>query len=125
MFCSLFFASWLCFPPQPIVCEPIVYDKKAIATAYNLEPAQTDNSPCIGAGNHNLCRVRAEEPDKCIVATRLYPLHQKLLIEGFGECEVLDRTAKKYGSRIDILFSSYEEAIKFGKKEIRYRVIEI
>jgi 3D (Asp-Asp-Asp) domain-containing protein len=125
MFCSLLFASWLCFHPAPVVCEPIVYDKKAIATAYNLEAAQTDNSPCIGAGNHNLCAILEENPSKCIVATRLYPLHRKLLIEGFGECEVLDRTAKKYGSRIDILFETREEAKEFGIKEIKYKEINL
>jgi len=107
------------------VCEPIVYDKKAIATAYNLEASQTDGTPCIGAGSHDLCLSLKENPDKCIIATRLYPLHRKLLIEGFGECEVLDRTSQKYGDRIDILMPTYEEAIRFGKKEIRYRVIEI
>jgi 3D (Asp-Asp-Asp) domain-containing protein len=123
LMCSLLFASWLCFPPQPIVCEPILYDKKAIFTAYNLEASQTDSTPCIGAGSHDLCKIRNESPGKCIVATRLYPLHQLLNIEGIGECEVLDRTSQKYGSRIDILFSSYEEAIKFGKKTLEYRVV--
>lgn len=120
--CSLFFASWLCFVQPPVINQQ-VYDKKAIATAYNLTATQTDGEPCIGAGNHNLCVIQQEEPCKCVVATRLYSLHTKLFIEGFGECEVLDRTAKKYGSRIDILMPTYEEAIEFGKREVRYRVV--
>lgn len=123
LICSILFSSFLCFPKQPIICNQI-YDKKAIATAYNLEASQTDGTPCIGAGNHNLCRLREEEPNKCIIATWLYTLHRKLLIEGIGECEVLDRTSKKYRDRIDILFETREEAIKFGKKEVRYKVIE-
>jgi 3D (Asp-Asp-Asp) domain-containing protein len=122
MICSLFFSSLLCFN-QPIICNQI-YDKKILATAYNLEASQTDGDPCIGAGNHNLCNISRERGDKCIVATRSYNLHTILLIEGFGECEVLDRTSKKYGDRIDILFKTKEEAIQFGKKEIRYRVIK-
>jgi 3D (Asp-Asp-Asp) domain-containing protein len=105
------------------VCEPILYDKKAIFTAYNLEASQTDSTPCIGAGSHDLCKIRNESPGKCIVATRLYPLHQLLNIEGIGECEVLDRTSQKYGSRIDILFKTREEAKEFGIKEIKYKEI--
>lgn len=100
------------------------YDKKAIATAYTLSEDETDSSPCIGAGNHNLCEITKENPDMCIVATRLYPLHTKLQIEGIDSiCEVLDRTSKKYGSRIDILMDTKAEAFQFGKKEIRYRLI--
>lgn len=136
MFCALFIASWLCFPPMPIVCEPIIYERNkthsektdynlsATFTAYNLEASQTDGAPCIGAGNHNLCDISKETPSKCIVATRLFDLHTIIEAEGIGECEVLDRTSKKYADRIDLLFASREEAIKFGKKEIKYRVIK-
>ena len=100
------------------------YDKTSIFTAYNLEPNQTDSEPCIGAGNHNLCNISREYPSKCIVATRLYDLHTIIYVKGFGRCEVLDRTSKKYGSRIDILFPTKEEAIKFGKKELEYYIYE-
>lgn len=123
MFCSLFFASWLCFR-QPAVSEPIIYEHKAIATAYNLETSQTDEEPCIGAGNHDLCRIQKENPGKCIIATRLYDLHTVLYVKEVGRCEVLDRTSKKYGSRIDFLMETREEAIKFGKKEVEYIICE-
>lgn len=106
-----------------IIKQTQLYDKKAIATAYNLEAGQTDEAPCIGAGGHNLCDISREKPGKCIVATRLYNLHQLLYVEGFGECEVLDRTSQKYGNRIDIVMPTYEEAIRFGKREIKYRVV--
>jgi 3D (Asp-Asp-Asp) domain-containing protein len=122
LICSIFFSSLLCFN-QPIICNQ-TYDKKATFTAYNLTASQTDEEPCVGAGNHNLCEISKQEPSKCIIATRLYNLHTILNVEGFGECEVLDRTSKKYGDRIDILFPTKQEAIQFGKKEIRYRIIK-
>lgn len=121
MFCSLFFASWLCFQ-QPVVREPIIYDHKATFTAYNLEESQTDGNPCIGAGNHNLCELAKQGVRIC--ATRKHPLHTILLIKGIGKCEVLDRTSLKYKDRIDIVYPTYEEAIQFGKRELEYNVIK-
>ena len=122
MICSLFFSALLtCYTPK--AC-PKIYDQKATFTAYSLEASQTDGSPCIGAGGHNLCEIRRKDPNKCIVATRSLNLHRNILIEGIGKCEVLDRTSKKYGDRVDIVANSYAEAIQFGKKELRYRVID-
>jgi len=112
-----------CHIVKPVV-NPIVYDQKATFTAYTLSEDETDSTPCIGAGNNNLCEIRDKEPEKCIVATRLYPLNTMLEIEGFGECEVLDRTARKYSDRIDILMYTKKEAIQFGKKELEYNVIK-
>jgi 3D (Asp-Asp-Asp) domain-containing protein len=101
-----------------------IYDKQAIFTAYTLNSDETDQSPCIGAGNHNLCEIRQEDEHKCIAGTRLYPLHTRLFIEGFGECEILDRTSEKYWNRIDIVFPNKKEAFKFGKKILNYNVIQ-
>ena len=78
MICSWYFASVFCFIQQcfpPIVTvapPPIAYDQRATATAYTLSEDETDDTPCIGAGNNNLCEIRDKEPEKCIVATRLY-----------------------------------------------------
>ncbi len=120
MLCSLFFASWLCLQ-QPIMCEPIIYDKKTTFTAYTLSEDETDGNPEIGAGNHNL-REYVERGTR-VCASRFLPLHTKISIQGFGNCEILDRTSLKYADRIDILFPTKVEAFKFGKKEIKYKVI--
>lgn len=98
------------------------YTSSAVFTAYTLSPEETDSAPCIGAGNINLCDIRKANPDKCIVATRLYPLHTNILVKGFGTCEVLDRTSKKYETRIDILFANRSDALAFGKKILKYDI---
>jgi 3D (Asp-Asp-Asp) domain-containing protein len=118
MFCSLLFSSFLCLATQPTQ----TYDQTATFTAYNLTESQTDGNPCIGAGNHNLCELAEREIKIC--ATRKYPLHTILCIKGIGKCEVLDRTSLKYKDRIDIVFPTYEEAIQFGKREMRYKVVK-
>jgi 3D (Asp-Asp-Asp) domain-containing protein len=114
----------------PINTTPIIhvikqqtYDKKATFTAYTLNESETDGTPCIGAGNHNLC-VEQSKNTRRICASRFLPLHTIIEIETIGDCEVLDRISYKYSERIDILFKTKEEAIKFGKKTLNYKVID-
>lgn len=121
----------------PVDTTPVVhveknncYDIKSLGnetrvqfTAFTLSEDETDASPCIGAGNHNLCEAQAR--GECIVATWRHPLHTRLLIPGFGECEVLDRTNIKYSERIDILFKEKREANEFGIKTLSYQVIKL
>lgn len=112
----MFFASWLCLN----INIPTKYET-AIFTAYTLSKEETDDNPEIGAGGHNL-KDMCQKGRRCC-ASRLYPLHTKINIEGIGECEILDRTSIKYGERIDILMNSKEEAIKFGKRELKYCLV--
>lgn len=95
-----------------------------VFTAYNLEIGQTDQNPCLASGNHNLCEITEKHPGKCIVATRLYPLHTKIMTKEFGECEVLDRTSIKYGHRLDVLFKNKKDAINFGIKTLEYYIVK-
>jgi 3D (Asp-Asp-Asp) domain-containing protein len=116
MFCSLYFASIFCL--KIITCP--IYEK-AIFTAYTLSKDETDSDPCVGAGNNNLCEERRK--GRFICASRRIPLKTKIIIKGIGECEILDRTSIKYEERIDILFPTKKEALKFGKQELYYRII--
>jgi 3D (Asp-Asp-Asp) domain-containing protein len=121
MICSFLSAVWLCVQ-QPIICNQQIYDKKAIFTAYTLSEDETDGSPEIGAGNHNLREYQERGVRVC--ASRILPLHTKIYIMGIGECEILDRTSKKYADRIDLLVQSKEEAFRFGLKELEYIIIK-
>lgn len=123
------FNSWVILSyPEPYVDtapvvhiekpKPIIYDKKATFTAYTLSEDETDGSPEIGAGGHNLKDLNRIYR---VCASRTIPLHTRISIEGIGECEVLDRTSKKYSGRIDILMDTKAEAIKFGKKTLSYK----
>lgn len=121
MFCSLLTASIFC---QILTCQ--IYErsetKTATFTAYTLSEDETDSSPDIGAGNHNLKEYREKGIQVC--ASRSLPLHTKINIKGFGNCEILDRTALKYANRIDILFPTKKEALKFGKQTLEYLIIK-
>ena len=97
---------------------------KTTFTAYTLSRQETDGNPCIGAGNHNLCELKPilKEKGISICASSDLPLHTFVYISGFGVCEILDRLNIRYSGsgRIDILFDTREEALKFGIKKLNY-----
>ena len=100
----------------------IEVNNKTTFTAYTLSIEENDLSPCIGSGNNNLCELRKEMK---ICASRDLPLDTVIYIDGFGECVIKDRLNKKYKgtNRIDILMETKNEAIKFGKRELSYVVV--
>jgi 3D (Asp-Asp-Asp) domain-containing protein len=82
-------------------------------TAYTSRVIETDNEPCLSASGDNICELYAK--GKQICATNAYPLHTKLYIKGFGECEVLDKMNKRFTQRVDIYFGmDLARALKFG-----------
>lgn len=115
--------------PVPHVVKQECYDIKSLGnetkaqfSAFTLSEDETDANPCVGAGNHNLCE--AQERGECVLATWRHPLHTRLLVDGLGECEVLDRTNIKYAGRIDLLKKTKGEAKEFGLKNLSYWLIK-
>ena len=104
IFCSLSFVKC---DVQPIIEQRVV-------TAYTLSIHETDDTPCIGATGENLCE--ALERGESICAANFVPFGTILKIDGYGACRVADRTARKYGQRVDILMKNRADAIKWGKQ---------
>lgn len=102
-------------------------DDKTTFTGYSLSVDETDENPCVGAGNNNLCELRPilKEEGRTICASRDLPLDTVIYIDGIGECIIKDRMNKRYKgtNRVDILFDSKQEAINFGKQQLSYVII--
>jgi 3D (Asp-Asp-Asp) domain-containing protein len=91
-------------------------------TAYNVGVReQTSDTPCIGAGGHDLCRL-TERIKVC--AANFVPLGTILEIEKVGECVVLDRMHRRFPHRVDIAMRDHEtrEAREFG---LQRRVVQV
>lgn len=91
-------------------------------TAYNVGVrAQTSDTPCIGAGGDDLCRLL--ERDVKVCAANFVALGTILMIEKFGECVVLDRMHRRFAHRVDIAMREHEieEAVEFGRQR---RIVE-
>jgi len=92
-------------------------------TSYTLgRVAETDDNPCIGAFNDNLCELAVTQN---VCASNEFPKGTKLLV-GDIECIVMDRMNSRYQYRIDLASLSYDSAIKFGRKNLEiYKIEEI
>lgn len=96
---------------------------KATVTAYNSVPEQTDGDPCIAADGSDICEALGRGERAC--AANCLPFGTRLEVPGFGTCVVRDRTASRYGSRIDIYFGGRDQiktAKAWGKKELTLTV---
>lgn len=93
-------------------------------TSYNAgDPNQTDATPCDGAGG-NICEMLDANIPIC--AANFVPLGTWLYIENFGECQVLDRMAKRFSNRVDIAMklSEKERALKFGRQNLLVTILK-
>lgn len=96
-----------------------------IVTAYNTVVAQTDNTPCVGARNFNVCEALGRGERIC--AANWVPLGTKLAVPGYGECVVRDRMPAKYGKRVDIamLANEVDRAKKWGNQNLNVKIIKL
>lgn len=91
-------------------------------TAYNVGVReQTSDTPCIGAGGDDLCRLTTRMK---VCAANFVPLGTILEIEKFGECVVLDRMHRRFSHRVDIAMRDHEieEAREFG---LQRRIVQV
>ena len=93
-------------------------------TAYNSEPGQTDDSPCITANGYNVCKSGVEDT----IAANFLKFGTKVQIpELFGDriFVVRDRMNKKHPNRVDIWMVDKSDAIHFGVKVAKIQVVEV
>jgi len=58
------------------------------------------------------------------VDPRVIPLGTRLYVEGYGECVAADVGGAIKGRRIDLGFDSYREAMNWGRRMVRVRILE-
>jgi 3D (Asp-Asp-Asp) domain-containing protein len=88
-------------------------------TAYSSTPDQTDSTPFITASGYPV--------KDGVVASNFLAFNTKIkLPELYGEkiFIVKDRMAKKNSHKIDIWFSTTEEAVIFGVKKTKVEIVE-
>lgn len=84
-------------------------------TAYNSDPGQTDDTPCITANGFNVCEHNTEN----IVATNMLPFGTKVRfpeLHGDKVFIVMDRMNSRYTTRVDFWMIDKQDARAFGIK---------
>ena len=92
-------------------------------TAYNSEPGQTDDSPCITANGFDVCKHGKEDT----IAANFLKFGTKVRIpELFGDrvFVVRDRMNSRYTDRIDVWMVNRSDALKFGKRVAKIEIVE-
>jgi 3D (Asp-Asp-Asp) domain-containing protein len=100
----------------------------APATAYAIEPRSADSvlhmtatayTPYCGKGCSGITAL-GRQAGYGIVAVdpRVIPLRTRLFIPGYGTAIAGDTGRAIKGSRIDLGFNSYTDAMRFGRREI-------
>lgn len=110
---------------QNLTIKRVVAERQREISAYNVgDPAQTDDTPCIGASGVDICNLL--DHGICVYAANFVPLGTYLQTEDFGECQVLDRMNSKYPNRVDVAMpkDSKAAAIAYGLQTHNVRVLE-
>jgi len=108
---------------------PVFNDKEPYITtkiwvsAYNSEPGQTDDTPCITASGLDVCKRATED----IIATNYLhlPFGTKVRFpELYGDQVFIvhDRMNKKYSNTADIWMQNHADAISFGRQYTRVEI---
>lgn len=95
------------------------HEKQATVTGYTSRVEETDDTPCLAAFGHDICKLRAAGRNVC--ASNDYAKGTILAIEGLGTCEVLDRMNARYTGtgRVDWYFGhDLAAARKWGIKKV-------
>lgn len=110
-------------PPQPVTAssdfvlpEPgVVMD----VTGFTNRPEETDDTPCTGARNVDICARHAQGENLC--ASNAFALGSTVHIEGLGTCTVVDHMNARYTTGIDWNFGVGKDALlaakAFGRQE--------
>lgn len=90
-------------------------------SAYTLgNPAETDDTPCIGASNLDLCAI--VKAGGVVYASNEFPLHTRISVDGV-EGIVLDRMNKRYTNRIDKAVLDRSVALEWGVKRLEVTLV--
>lgn len=91
-------------------------------SAYTLgNPAETDDTPCIGASNLDLCEI--VKAGGVVYASNEFPLHTRISVDGV-EGIVLDRMNPRYRTQVDKAMLDRSEALAFGRKNLEVTIIK-
>ena len=98
--------------------QPSVKEITVKATAYTAS--------CEGCSGITKTGVNIKDnPDEKVIAVdpKVIPLGSKVYVEGFGEATAADTGGAIKGNRIDIFIPSEEDAIDFGVKHLKVKIL--
>jgi len=92
---------------------------RVTSTGYNSEESQTDSTPFITADGTYVFDG--------LVAANFLPMGTKIMFPDHFPGKVFtvhDRMNKRFSNRVDIWFPEHEQAVQWGKRDVRIQILE-
>lgn len=80
-------------------------------------------SKCCGKSNGRTAMGTIAQQGRTVAMPSSYKFGTKIEIENMGTFTVEDRGGAIQGNRIDIFFSTHQQALSFGKRQVRLKVL--
>jgi len=87
------------------------------ATAYTPDPRCNGGYKYTATGRLAQRGIVAVDP-------RVIPLGTRLYVEGYGNALAADTGGAIKGNKIDLCFDTYEEAVRFGRRQVKVYILE-
>lgn len=112
-------------PSGDVISEIDIVEEEKIEWKIAKVTAYCPCTKCCGPNSNGLTASGiVAKPNHTIAMSKNYPFSTEIEIENMGIYTVEDRGGAITNDRIDIYFSSHSEALSFGVKTLRFRVIQ-
>ena len=105
---------------QAATTQPVGQSFIMESTAYSSDPADTLGGGTVTATGQNLLT----NPMAVAVDPNVIPLGTRLYVEGYGEAIASDTGGAIKGNIVDVHFSTYEQCIQWGRRQVKVTILE-
>ena len=105
---------------QAATTQPVGQTFIMESTAYSSDPADALGGGTVTATGQNLLT----NPMAVAVDPNVIPLGTRLYVEGYGEAIASDTGGAIKGNIVDVHFSTYEQCIQWGRRQVKVTILE-
>ena len=105
---------------QAAMTQPVRQTYIMESTAYSSDPADALGGGTVTATGQNLLT----NPMAVAVDPNVIPLGTRLYVEGYGEAIASDTGGAIKGNIVDVHFSTYEQCIQWGRRQVKVTILE-
>ena len=105
---------------QAAMTQPVGQTFIMESTAYSSDPADALGGGTVTATGQNLLT----NPMAVAVDPNVIPLGTRLYVEGYGEAIASDTGGAIKGNIVDVHFSTYEQCIQWGRRQVKVTILE-
>lgn len=113
-------------PQQEVQASTPPVKKEAVSKEITVE-ATAYTASCKGCSGITSTGINLlENPDAKVISVdpAVIPLGSKVHVEGYGYATAADTGGAIKGNKIDVFIPDYDEAVQYGRKQVKVKIIE-